>query len=64
MAPTPPSYIHAGEGDIAVAPYTIDADLALDPRALSDEPFLERLLRLADILPAAQPGSRPGWRAA
>lgn len=50
-------YLHAGEGDIAVAPYTIDADLALDPRALADEPLLDRVLRQADIQPDKQPGS-------
>ena len=27
-------YLHAGEGDIAVAPYTTDADLVIDPRTV------------------------------
>lgn len=50
-------YVHVGEGDLAVAPYTIDADLALDPRALADEPLLEGILRQAEFQPATQPGS-------
>ncbi len=31
-------YLHTGEGDLAVSPYTTDADLALDPSALSPAP--------------------------
>lgn len=31
-------YLHTGEGDIAVAPYTTDADLALNPAILADDP--------------------------
>lgn len=27
-------YIHAGEAELAVAPYTTDGDLAIDPRHL------------------------------
>ena len=32
-------HLHVGDGDLAVAPYTIDGDLAIDPREL-DEPAL------------------------
>jgi hypothetical protein len=28
------AYLHAGEADLAVAPYTTDGDLALDPTRL------------------------------
>lgn len=28
-------YVHAGEADIAVAPFTTDGDLAIDPRTLA-----------------------------
>lgn len=38
-------YLHAGEADLAVAPYTTDADLALEPARLGPEPRLEEALR-------------------
>lgn len=37
-------YIHAGEADLAVAPYTTDGDLAIDPERLRPEPLLEEAL--------------------
>ena len=41
-------YIRVGDtGDLAVAPYTTDGDLAIDPRLLSDIPPLERALAAA-----------------
>ncbi len=51
-------YMQTGDGDIDVAPYTTDADLALTPDDLADDPLLERLMRDADFtLDAQQPGS-------
>jgi len=38
-------YLHTGEADVAVAPYTADGDLALDPRQLGRDPALETALR-------------------
>lgn len=35
-------YLRVGEGDLAVAPYTTDGDLAIDPAILSAAPPLER----------------------
>ena len=29
-------YLHTGEGDLAVSPFTLDADLALNPAALAE----------------------------
>lgn len=46
-------YLHTGEGDLAVAPFTIDADLAIDPRALSDDPTLGAAMRGAGFTPAS-----------
>jgi hypothetical protein len=40
-------YLHTGEGDLAVSPFTADADLALDPRVLADDPRLDDVLRAA-----------------
>ncbi|MEI6623199.1 MAG: hypothetical protein WCP28_14960 [Actinomycetes bacterium] len=38
-------YLRTGQGDLAIAPYTTDADLALDPMLLGDEPALEASMR-------------------
>lgn len=34
-------YLHTGEGDLAVAPFTTDSDLAVDPAGLVADPLLE-----------------------
>lgn len=44
-------YLHVGEADLAVAPYTTDGDLALDPATLATAPPLEGVLRAADFQP-------------
>ena len=46
-------YQHVGEGDLAVAPYTTDADLAIDPDMLKEIPPLELLLSNAGFEPKA-----------
>jgi hypothetical protein len=38
-------YLHAGESDLGVAPYTTDGDLALDPSELAGEPKLDDALQ-------------------
>ncbi len=38
-------YLHTGEGELAVAPYTTDGDIAIDPNALQSEPLLEASLK-------------------
>lgn len=37
-------YLHTGAADVAVAPLTTDADLALDPARLADRPELEVMM--------------------
>lgn len=54
-------YLHTGEGDLAVAPYTSDADLALNPQALADEPAIEALLREGGFTPAPGPDRVGTW---
>lgn len=54
-------YLHVGEGELAIAPFTIDADLALDPRHLMDHPLLEQLLRAEGFLPSGQSGAVGTW---
>jgi hypothetical protein len=44
-------YLRVGEADLAVAPFTTDGDLAIDPAVLSTIPPLERALMAAGFLP-------------
>lgn len=37
-------YLRVGEGDLAVAPFTTDADLAINPEILAEIPAIEKLL--------------------
>lgn len=46
-------YIHTGEAELAVAPYTTDSDLALDPTLLGPKPLIEDLLTSAHFRPSA-----------
>ena len=50
-------YLHVGEGDLAVSPYTTDGDLAIDPRELDDEPDLAGVLETAGFELTVRPGS-------
>jgi hypothetical protein len=50
-------YLHVGPGDMAVAPFTTDGDLALNPLALDDEPFLAQALHTAGFQLAVKPGT-------
>ena len=40
-------YLRTGHGDLAIAPYTTDGDLAIDPARLADAPELEEAMRAA-----------------
>lgn len=44
-------YLRVGEADIAVAPFTTDGDLAIDPAKLAEIPPLERALIDAGFVP-------------
>jgi hypothetical protein len=50
-------YVHAGEADLAVAPFTTDGDLALDSRTLAGEPLIEQAMTSAGFVPSDQPGA-------
>ena len=54
-------YLRAGEVDIAVAPYTTDADVALDLTHLVDEPTLVELLTSGDFK-LSEKDRQPGVR--
>jgi len=49
-------YLHTGDADLAVAEYTTDADLALDPDLLEEIPPLELALQDAGFLPMGKRG--------
>ncbi|USX49344.1 GSU2403 family nucleotidyltransferase fold protein [Lentzea sp. HUAS12] len=49
-------YLHAGTADFATAPTTTDADLALIPEMLADEPAVVDAMRKAGFVPGTQPG--------
>lgn len=59
-------YLRTGDADLAVAPYTTDGDLVLDPAVLGQTPPLETALRRAGFLPRSDSSvgawvtSRPG----
>lgn len=50
-------YLRVGEGELQVAPFTSDGDLALNPSVLDDEPILAGALRAAGFALAAKPGT-------
>jgi hypothetical protein len=50
-------YLRVGAGDMAVAPFTTDGDLALNPTVLGDEPILAEALRAAGFDLAIKPGT-------
>jgi hypothetical protein len=49
-------YLHAGPGDLAVAPHTTDGDLCIQPDALAEAPLLEDALRAEGFESTQQPG--------
>lgn len=49
-------YIHTGDAEVAVAAQTKDADLAVDPRELQDEPSLEAAMVAAGFRLSDNPG--------
>jgi hypothetical protein len=44
-------YLRVGEADLAVAPFTTDGDLAIDPALLAEIPPLEQALARANFQP-------------
>ncbi len=45
-------YLHTGDSGLAIAPYTTDADLALNPELLAPDPKLDSTMRTAGFAPA------------
>jgi len=49
-------YLHTGEADLAVAPFTTDADVVLDPAELREQPHLGDALTASGFVAGDQPG--------
>ncbi|MFD9703914.1 GSU2403 family nucleotidyltransferase fold protein [Lentzea sp. NPDC059081] len=49
-------YLHTGAADFGTAPTTTDADLALIPENLADEPAVVEAMRAVGFVPGNQPG--------
>src|SRR2546421_5484708 len=49
-------YLHTGDADLAVAPFTLDADLMLNPNTLGSIPVLAEAMRTAGFTQKDQPG--------
>ena len=47
-------YLRVGDADLALAPYTTDADLVIDPHRLAEIPPLEQVLLGAGFAPASR----------
>lgn len=50
-------YLHVGEGDLAIAPFTTDADLVIHPRLLDDEPLIAEALGSRGFRLSITPGT-------
>lgn len=49
-------YLHTGEADVAVALYTKDADVVLDPVNLKTSPLIEGVMRRGGFSRTGEPG--------
>lgn len=49
-------YMHTGDADIAVAPFTTDADVVIDPAELRERPHLGEALEASGFVAGEQPG--------
>lgn len=54
-------YIHTGEAPVALAPYTKDTDLAIDVRALRDDPRIEGAMTAAGFVLDPVPNQPGTW---
>lgn len=49
-------YLHVGEADLAIEPFTTDADIVIDPGKLNPDPHLDTTMKSAGFKPGVQPG--------
>src|SRR5213593_2524133 len=50
-------YVHTGRSTMAVAEYTTDADIAIDPRRIASQPKLDQVFTSAGFTRGDQPGT-------
>ena len=54
-------YLHTGSTEVALAEYTTDGDVALDPELLSADPLIENAMAAARFAPDLRPGVIGTW---
>lgn len=54
-------YLHTGSTQIALAEYTTDGDVAVDPDLLSSEPLVEEAMRAAGFTPDPRSSAIGSW---
>lgn len=54
-------HLHTGQAEFALAPFTKDADLVLDPRSLMDNPTVDAEMRAAGFVLDATKGKPGAW---
>lgn len=50
-------YLRVGDGDLAVAPYTTDGDIAVNPESLAPDPTIEGVMTAAGFELSLQSGT-------
>ncbi len=55
-------YLHTGSAEVALAEFTTDADLAIDPELLTDHPLIEAAMTTAGFSPDPDPSALGTWR--
>ncbi|WP_210418119.1 hypothetical protein [Ruania zhangjianzhongii] len=54
-------YLHTGATDIALAEFTTDGDVAVDPNLLSSDPLVEEAMSAAGFSPDPRPSAVGSW---
>ncbi|MCY7400229.1 MAG: hypothetical protein LH477_04590 [Nocardioides sp.] len=54
-------YLHTGATEIALAEFTTDGDVAIDPDLLSSDPLVEDAMRAAGFAPDPRPSAIGSW---
>jgi hypothetical protein len=54
-------YLRTGSAAVALAEATKDSDLAIDPRALGEDPRVEAAMKAAGFLPDPRHGQPGSW---
>jgi len=55
-------YLHTGSAEVALAEFTTDADLAIDPELLSSDPLIETAMTAAGFTPDPETSALGTWR--